>query len=148
MQSGEGMTESAWLLLAADAVLGVHVLFAGFIVFGIIIIWLGRAFSWRFVRNRVFRFLHAGCMGFVVLESLAGMLCPLTNLEYALRDAAGESGEYETTFMAYWADRLFYFTWSESFFIGLYAVFFILIVLTFFFVPVTSNRRNKKNEDI
>src|SRR5258705_497530 len=44
--------------LLADALLVVHFLIAGFIVGGLILVWIGALAGWAWVRNRWFRYLH------------------------------------------------------------------------------------------
>lgn len=77
----------------ADLLLVVHFCIAAFITAGFVLIPLGAAVGWRWVRQRRLRLLHAGAIAFVALESLAGMACPLTVWEAALRgETAGETG--------------------------------------------------------
>lgn len=79
--------------MLADLVLVVHFCIAAFITAGFVLIPLGAAVGWRWVRQRRLRLLHAGAIAFVALESLAGMACPLTVWEAALRGGTvGETG--------------------------------------------------------
>src|SRR5579864_4652842 len=94
--------------LLADAVVGIHALYVGFVVFGLIAILLGRAMGWRWVRSPYVRILHLAAIGFVCLESIAGIDCPLTTLENGLRLAAGQNG-YGGDFLGYWLDRLIFY---------------------------------------
>ena len=71
--------------MLADLVLAVHFCIAAFITAGFVLIPLGAAVGWRWVRQRRLRLVHAGAIAFVALESLAGMACPLTVWEAALR---------------------------------------------------------------
>ena len=61
--------------MLADLVLVVHFCIAAFITAGFVLIPLGAAVGWRWVRLRRLRLLHAGAIAFVALESLAGMAC-------------------------------------------------------------------------
>ena len=65
--------------MVADALLVVHFLIAAFIVAGLVLVWLGAALGWRWVRNPWFRYLHLGAIGFVAAEALLGVACPLCN---------------------------------------------------------------------
>ena len=76
----------------ADVVLVVHALFVLFVVGGLAAIWVGIALDARFAYNVWFRAAHLGAIAFVVVESIAGFLCPLTLWEDALRGAATEAG--------------------------------------------------------
>ncbi len=129
------LTQEQWWGLLADAILLVHVGFVLFIVLGLPVIWLGALFRWRIARNRVFRFLQLGAMGVVLLETLLGMICPLTEWEAALRERAGQQAYGDDTFMQYWLQRLLYWDWSHTTFIVLYGGVFLAIVITYFAVP-------------
>jgi hypothetical protein len=121
--------------LLADVILVIHFAFVAFVVAGLALIWLGWIFRWPFVRNRRFRFLHLFAMGFVLAESLAGFICPLTTWENELRVRAGGSQAYEKSFVEFWFGRLLFHDWSETTFTFLYTVFFILLVSSFWLVP-------------
>ncbi|MGA1527898.1 MAG: DUF2784 family protein, partial [Burkholderiaceae bacterium] len=69
----------------ADAVLALHLAIAVFITAGLVLVPLGGVFAWNCVRHFRLRLLHAGLMGFVALEALLGVACPLTVIEFALR---------------------------------------------------------------
>ncbi len=74
----------------ADAVLVAHAAFVLFVVGGLAAIWIGEARGLAFARNRTFRALHLAAIAFVVAETLAGFMCPLTEWEAMLRaDASG-----------------------------------------------------------
>lgn len=120
----------------ADALLVLHVCFALFIVAGLGAIIAGRILGRPWVRNRWFRGAHLAAMGIVLLEALAGWFCPLTRWEYQLRQLAGRDPRYEGSFMHYWAEKLFYFTWPDSAFTALYTAIFLAILLCLIFVPV------------
>lgn len=133
----------AQLVLLADVILVVHFLIAVFNAFSLPVIWLGAIARWSFVHNPWFRFSHVGLMGFVAVEALAGQLCPLTIWEGMLRMEAGEgwagSGQ---TFIGYWVGRMLFHDFSHTQYTVAYSLFFALIILTLFLVPV---RRKGKN---
>ena len=75
----------------ADAILVVHAAFVLFVVAGLPATWIGIALGKPFAYNRWFRGLHLAAIGFVVIETLLGYMCPLTSWEAALRgDTSGE----------------------------------------------------------
>jgi hypothetical protein len=76
----------------ADAILVVHAAFVAFVVGGLAAIWLGIAFKRRFAFNPWLRGLHLAAIAFVVVQSLLGLLCPLTIWEDALRGTHTEAG--------------------------------------------------------
>jgi hypothetical protein len=128
----------------ADAVLVVHFGIAAFLALGLPVIWIGAAAGWRFVRNPWFRWPHAGLMGVVLAETVAGKLCPLTVWEAALRRAAGEGGDASASFVGYWLGRVLFLDFAPVWFAVAYGLFFGLIVLTLLLVPV---RRAAKPAD-
>lgn len=75
----------------ADAILVVHAAFVLFVVLGLPATWIGIALGKPFAFNPWFRGMHLAAIGFVVIETLLGYMCPLTTWEAALRgDTSGE----------------------------------------------------------
>lgn len=138
------MTDGQMLLLA-DVVLVAHFAIALFITYSLPAIWLGRWLRWRWVHNPWFRYTHLGLMGVVMLESLIGMLCPLTTWEAALRRAAeeGTSGDGQS-FVAHWVGTLLFHDFPEWVFTVAYAAFFAAVILTIFLVPVKRRGSQEK----
>ena len=112
--------------LFADVVLVIHFAFVLFVVGGLFLIWVGAARSWRWVRNFWFRVAHLAAILFVAGESVAGMVCPLTAWEDALR---GRS--HESSFIQRWVDRILYYDFPEWVFIVAYLLFALAVVITF-----------------
>jgi hypothetical protein len=125
--------------LLADAVLVIHLGFAAFIVLGFVLIWIGFFLKWSFIRNFYFRLAHLTAMGIVMVETLIGLLCPMTSWEVRLRLLAGGGG-YEGSFMQHWLHRILYIEISMEAFRVIYPVFFLFIALTFI---VVKPRRTK-----
>ena len=94
--------------IAADMVLLLHVLFVVFVVLGLVLVLIGGARQWAWVRNPWFRLLHLLAIAVVVLQAWLGQLCPLTHLEVALRQRAGDA-VYSGAFVAHYLDRRFIF---------------------------------------
>lgn len=122
----------AWL---ADLVLAIHMAFVGFIVGGLLLIAMGGLCGWRWARHRRFRQIHAGAMGVVLVETLLGIICPLTEWEAALRIRAGQEPYGDAAFMQYWLQQWLYWDWSPRVFIALYSGVFAAIVAGWFVVP-------------
>ena len=122
-------------LLLADLVLAVHIAFAAYIVLGLAAIWIGRIFGLGFVHSPWFRWTHLGAMGFVLAESLIGILCPLTEIEWRLREASGIS-HYKQTFMSRVAEIVLYEDLSDAAYMVIYAGFFAAVLLTAWLVPI------------
>ena len=113
----------------ADLVLFVHVLFVLFVLGGQILIVAGLLRGWQWVRNFCFRALHLLAVAYVVLESLMGVMCPLTLWENALRSGAGEEG-YGRSFVRYWVRELLFYEAPAWVFTLVYSLFLILVVLS------------------
>jgi hypothetical protein len=120
-------------LFAADLVLLTHVLFVGFVVLGLVLIVLGGALGWGWVRYHRFRWLHLGAIGVVVLQAWLGVICPLTHLEMYLRERA-DAVRYSGSFIAHWLDQLLYIDAPEWVFVLVYTVFGLLVAGTWFWV--------------
>jgi hypothetical protein len=120
------MTESVYRLLA-DFVLITHVGFVAFIIFGLILIWVGGFAGWSWVRNPWFRAAHLAGIGLVVAQAWLGVVCPLTTLEMYLRDQAGDA-TYSGTFVAHWLRRLLFYHAEPWVFVLCYTVFGLAVV--------------------
>jgi hypothetical protein len=116
--------------LVADALLVVHFVIAAFIVGGLVLVWLGAAFGWRWIRNPWFRYLHLGAIAFVAAEALLGIACPLTVWEDLLR-----GGVQAESFVGRWVHRLLYYRAPEWIFTAAYAVWTAATLLTLWLVP-------------
>ena len=121
-------------MLAADAILISHVLFVAFVVLGLVAIYVGRWLAWAWVRNLRFRVLHLAAIAFVVLQSWAGAICPLTIWEMQLREAAG-GATYGGSFIQYWLQALLYYQVPDWVFVSVYTAFGALVVASWFIVP-------------
>lgn len=121
------------LLHLADTVLVIHVLFIAFVVLGLLAIYAGYFFKWQWVRNKTFRILHLVAIGYVVVQSWLGAVCPLTTWEMALRAEAG-TVVYAGSFIQHWLQSLLYYTAPEWLFILVYTLFGSLVAVSWFVV--------------
>ena len=121
--------------MLADVVVAIHAVYVGFVVFGLVAILVGYARGWRWVRNPYLRILHLAAIGFVCLESILGIDCPLTTLENALRLGAGQNG-YGSDFVGYWLDRLLFYDFQPGMFTIVYLAFGLMVVGTMWLVPI------------
>ncbi len=119
----------------ADLILVVHFLFVLFVVGSLPLIWVGAWMKLNFVRNRHFRLAHLAAIGFVVGESLIGMVCPLTLLEDALRGTATES-----SFIERWLHRIIFYDVPEWVLTAIYVLFALLVIVTLRLVPPRRGR--------
>lgn len=129
-----------WSLIGADLVLATHVAFVAFVVFGLVLILVGKALSWSWVRNRAFRLAHLAAIVVVALQAWLGVVCPLTTLEGSLRQRAGAAA-YEGTFISHWLERLLYYDLPSWVFVACYTAFAAVVAASWFVVPPVPRAR-------
>jgi hypothetical protein len=120
--------------LAADMTVICHMGYALFILLGQVAILVGAWRDWRWVRGRRFRLIHLTAILIVVVESLLGIVCPLTTLEKWLRTQAGQA-TYQGDFLARWIHDLLFVEASRAVLGGCYVAFGLCVALTLWFVP-------------
>jgi len=116
--------------LAADALLVLHFAIAAFILAGLILVWVGAAAGWAWIRNPWFRYAHLGAIVFVAGEAVLGFACPLTIWEDLLR-----GGVRPESFIGRWVYRLLYYRAPEWVFTTAYAAWAAATVITLVLVP-------------
>jgi hypothetical protein len=121
---------------AADALLIAHFAFVAFVVGGLVLVWIGTAAGWRWVRNPWFRYLHLAAIVFVALEALAGYACPLTIWEDLLR-----GGLRPESFVGRWVYAALYYRAPEWLFAALYAAWAAATLVTLRAVPPRRTAR-------
>lgn len=125
----------------ADTILTIHILFVLFVVFGLVLIYVGYFRRWHWVRHKTFRILHLIAIGVVVLQSWFGIICPLTTLEMWLRDQAGQT-TYSGSFIQHWLQSLLYYEAPDWVFIVVYTTFAVLVIASWFVVrPQFAQKR-------
>ena len=122
------------LNLAADVVLAAHAALVVFVVGGQVLILAGWMLGWRWPRNLPFRLAHAGVIALVVLESWFGVTCPLTWIEFRLREAAGSPPMAES-FIGHWLQRLIFYDAPSWVFTLVYTSFAAVVAATLVFYP-------------
>jgi hypothetical protein len=100
---------------------------------GLVLILAGGALGWGWVRVRGFRLAHLAAIAVVVLQSWLGAICPLTTLEMALRERAGQS-TYPGSFIAHWVESALYYQAPAWVFVVCYTVFGGLVLGAWFWV--------------
>ena len=116
--------------LAADALLVFHFAVVAFIVGGLILVWIGAAAGWIWIRNPWFRYAHLAAIVFVAAEALLGYACPLTIWEDLLR-----GGVRPESFIGRWVYGLLYYNAPEWVFTSLYAACAAATLVTLILVP-------------
>ena len=127
--------------LSADLVLVTHAAFVAFVVFALPVVWIGAARGWTFVRSPWFRGFHLAAIGFVVLQSYARIMCPLTELENRLRTAGGQDPYGPRGCVEYWLHRMIFYSAPPWVFITCYTAFGVAVAATFVFIPPRRARR-------
>ncbi|MCC6473132.1 MAG: DUF2784 domain-containing protein [Burkholderiales bacterium] len=121
--------------MLADLVLALHLAFVVFVVGGFGLVLAGAALGWAWVRSARLRAIHLAAMALVALESLAGIACPLTLLENALR-----AHEDSRSFIGRWVARLVYYELPEWLFVLAYVAFLAAVVAAWFLIPPRQAR--------
>ncbi len=115
-----------WL---ADLILATHFAFVLFVTGGLVLIWLGAAAGWQWVRGFAFRTAHLAAILFVAAEALVGMACPLTVWEDALRGT-----RTDMNFVARRLRHLLFYNFPDWVFTVAYVLFALLVAATWWFV--------------
>lgn len=124
----------------ADLVLYIHFAYVLAVLAPIALIPIGARLGWEWVRSRKLRAVHVGMMGFVLVETIAGAICPLTWLEYVLREKPLDGGE-PPSFVRDWVSRLLFYEGPAWIFLAGYAAVFVLIVWLWLRVPPRAKSR-------
>ena len=128
------MDEKAFYALAADLLLLSHALFVAFVVFGLLLVFIGKGLAWSWIRNPWFRLLHLISIGIVVFQSWLGIVCPLTSWEMTFRQKTGDA-VYSGTFVSHWLETVLYYRAPEWVFVMVYTAFGLLVVASWFWAP-------------
>lgn len=126
--------------LLADAILVLHVAVVAFVVGGLLLILLGGALRWRWVRRPGFRWTHLALVGFIVAQTWLGELCPLTTWEQDLRGAAGQV-THDQGFIEFWLGRLIFLEAPWWAFVAAYTLFGALVAASWWWVRPERGKR-------
>ena len=127
--------------LMADIVVAAHLVYLLFTVGGELLIIAGGFLHWEWIRNMPFRIIHLIAVVLVAVEAVIGILCPLTELEYQLRRAAGQYVEEEISLVGRIIRSILFYDFPAWFFTALYVGFGGLVVSTLFLFPPRRKRR-------
>jgi len=129
--------------LSADLIVSIHFVIVAFNIGGMFVIILGGFLRWRFVRNFWFRAIHLAMILIVVFEALFGITCPLTDLEYDLRIAAGQYNASGESFIARLIHLIIFYDFSQIVFTFVYCVFGLAVLAAWRFFPPLYPWKNK-----
>lgn len=120
-------------LLAADFLLYLHALVVAFVIFGLLLIFIGKLLSWSWIRNPWFCLVHLLAISIVLIQSWLGLACPLTTWEMLLREKAGDV-IYTGAFIAHWLEVILYYTAPKWVFTLCYTIFGLMVLAAWFWV--------------
>lgn len=128
--------------LAADLTLLAHALLVLFVVVGLVLIMLGAARGWAWVRNPAFRWTHLFTVAVVMVLSVLGIVCPLTSLEMYFRNLGG-GVVYSGSFIGHWLEFLLYYTAPNWVWVIVYSLFTAAVLWCAIAVPPTAKDQNQ-----
>lgn len=120
-------------LLAADAILLLHALLIIFVVAGLVLIFVGSALAWSWIRNPWFRLTHLITICVVVIQSWLQIICPLTKVEMTLRARAGDV-TYSGSFISHWLETLLYYQAPPWVFVLCYTAFAAIVIASWLWI--------------
>lgn len=126
----------------ADAILILHFLYIAGLVIPVPLIALGYPLGWHWVRRLLWRRLHLAAVLFLILQTVVGFACPLTDWEVELRLSSGQPA-YEESFVEYWVGRWIFFEWDEKYFAVIYLIFSLTVVWLYRAYPPQRNGKKK-----
>ena len=133
--------------LLADLVVAFHFSYLLFTVGGEVLILVGAALHWQWIRSRLFRLLHMAAVVIVAVEALIGYLCPLTRIEYTLRQAAGQQIDSDISFVGRLIRSVLFYDFPGWFFTFLYVGFGILVLGTYILISPAQRSKKSKREN-
>lgn len=122
--------------IAADIVAGLHVAWVLVVLLGLVLFLIGGARGWTWVRSPWIRGLHLAMILLVIARTvLWSDVCPLTTWEYALRDLGGQE-DFEGSPVGWFFHVIIHPPLPLWVFPPVYSVFGLLVLATFWLVPV------------
>ena len=119
----------------ADLIVAFHLCYVSVVVFGLFFIILGGVLHWRIIRYFWFRVIHLSMILVVVFEALLNITCPLTDLEYGLRIAAGQRDASDASFIARLIHKLIFYDFPPIVFTIGYCLFGAAVIATWLLIP-------------
>ncbi|HEY0647856.1 DUF2784 domain-containing protein [Phenylobacterium sp.] len=110
-------------------VLAVHIVVIAFNVAGLVLVPVGAALRWRWVRLRWLRLLHLGSLAVVALQAVLGRACFLTDWQGALT-----GGGTEDPLIMRWVNSVIFWPLPMWAFTAAYVAVFAYVVALWWFV--------------
>jgi hypothetical protein len=127
--------------LLADVVLVVHLSYVLFAVGGEVLVLAGGLLGWRWTCNLALRLTHLAAVVLVAVEALLGVVCPLTEWEFRLRELAGQQVERQLSFVARLVRSIIFYDLPAWVFTVTYVGFALLVAGSFLLFPPRRARR-------
>lgn len=112
-----------------QVVLAIHIVVIAFNVAGLVVIPVGAALGWRWVRLRWLRLLHLASLAVVALQAVLGRACFLTDWQGALTGGGGED-----PLIMRWVNSVIYWPLPMWVFTALYVAVFAYVVALWWWV--------------
>jgi hypothetical protein len=120
--------------LLADFIVTVHFAYVAFVVVGQILILIGVALKWSWIRNFWFRLAHVIAITLVGVEAVFQIDCPLTVWEGQLRTLTGKEVA-EGSFVGRLFHNLLFYNAEQWIFDVLHICFALLVIATLVLIP-------------
>lgn len=117
----------------AELVLVAHTAYVMFVATGFVLIPMGAWRRWRWTQTVRYRALHSAAIGYVALEQLLHIACPLTVLEYRLQGGSGRP----VAFVPRLLHAILFHHWPPVVFTVLYVGLATLTLLFWWVFPPT-----------
>lgn len=131
--------------LLADIVLLLHFSIVLFVVGGLVLIIAGNLLAWHWVNYLWLRVMHLLAIAIVIAESWLGITCPLTTLEWWLREQTGMRPE-STSFIEHWVQAILFYDAPAWVFTTAYSLFGLLVLVTWWLFPPKPYTAGNKND--
>jgi hypothetical protein len=118
----------------ADVLVAIHLAFVAFVIVGQMTILVGIILHWTWVRNFWFRLAHLAAIGFVALEAVFQVDCPLTVWEDQLRRLAGQDIS-EGSFIGRGIHAILFYDCPPGVLNAAHIAFALLVLATFVLAP-------------
>jgi hypothetical protein len=133
--------------LIADIVVSIHFVYVIIVVGGLFVIIIGGVLRWHFIRNFWFRAIHLAMIMLVVFETVFEIPCPLTDLEYELRIAAGQQNATSELFIARLIQKIIFYDFPLIVFTISYCLFGMAVLISWWLIPpILPWKQGKKNK--
>jgi hypothetical protein len=108
---------------------------------GEVLVLAGGLLGWRWTRNLPFRLAHLAAVVLVAVEALLGVVCPLTEWEFQLRELAGQHVERQLSFVARLVRSIIFYDFPTWVFTVAYVGFALLVAGSFLLFPPRRAKR-------